>query len=195
MNLINYNCIKGLEYEKYVLKELYRLYNVKEAFLWKNVPNALLIDAGILLEEPNKIIKKRYNNAITKNYNILLDTGIDIICRLKNNTILLVQCKAYSSKIYQKHLSGFYRTILDSILINKKDNVIGLIAHTSSLCEIITTSYSFKLNIIQEVKIPFDFKKDSNKREGFRFLYSHNLQFLLINIFLLCLNFFIITKQ
>ena len=103
MNFINYNCFRGLEYEKFVLKELHKYYEIKEAYLWKYVPDNLLIEAGILLEEPEKRIKKRYSNNLKRRYNILHDCGIDIICKLNDDTIVLVQCKAYSSMIYQKH--------------------------------------------------------------------------------------------
>jgi len=155
MNFINYNCFRGLEYEKFVLKELHKYYEIKEAYLWKYVPDNLLIEAGILLEEPEKRIKKRYSNNLKRRYNILHDCGIDIICKLNDDTIVLVQCKAYSSMIYQKHLSGFYRTLLDSILYNDKNKIIGLIVHTSKLCDIIKTSYSFKSGIIQDIYLDF----------------------------------------
>lgn len=164
MNVINYNCFRGLEYEKFVLKELYNYYDIKEAYLWKYVPDSLLIEAGILLEEPEKRIKRRYSNILTKRYNILLDCGIDIICKLNDGTIILVQCKAYSSMIYQKHLSGFYRTLLDSILANKKNKIIGLIAHTSKLCDIIKHSYSFKTKIVQEICIDFDIPAETRRK-------------------------------
>jgi len=152
----NINNIKGLAYEKYVYNYLYTIYDIKEAYLWKNVPEYLLIETGIILENDKKI-KKRYSYRFS-NHNILLDTGIDIICKLTDNTILLVQCKAYSSIVSQRHLSGFYRTLLDCLLLSKnnKKKIIGLIVHTSSLSEIITTSYSYTSKYIQSIYIPYD---------------------------------------
>ncbi len=153
---LNYNYIKGHEYEKYVLEELNNHYDIKEGYLWKNVPDNLLIDAGIIGENELYNIKNNINkhNKSYRNFNILLDTGIDIICRLKNNSILLVQCKAYSSIISQKHLSGFFRTLLDCIL-QKKNNIIGIIVHTSSVSELITSSYCYKSGLITDIYIPF----------------------------------------
>lgn len=149
------NTMKGIEYEKYVLEKLYNYYEIKEGYLWKDVPDELLIEAGILLEYNTKKVKKRYSNKKNYNYNILIDTGIDIICKLKDNTILLVQCKAYSSIISQKHLSGFYRTLLDSVLINGNNKIRGLLVHTSSLSEIIKTSYSYSNELIKDIYLPF----------------------------------------
>lgn len=157
---------KGLAYEKFVLDKLYDIYDIKEGYLWKNVPNNILMETGILYENDGKKIKPRYKEKNSK-YNILLDTGIDIICKLEDDTILLVQCKAYSSKISQKHLSGFYRTILDSVLLNGNEKkIVGLIVHTSSLSDIITTSYSYSSKIIQDIYIPFDGYTDNKKKRS-----------------------------
>lgn len=147
---------KGNHYEKYVLDKLYDYFDIKEAYLWKYIPDELLIEAGILLEYNTKKIKKRYSNKKNYNFNILIDTGIDIICKLNDDTILLVQCKAYTSIISQKHLSGFYRTLLDCVLINNnKKKIKGIIVHTSSLSEIITASYSYSDELVKDIYMPF----------------------------------------
>ena len=102
-----------------------------------------------------------------RNYNVFLDTGIDIICKLENNDIILVQCKAYNSIISQKHLSGFFRTLLDCYIINlqKKHNynISGLIVHTSEISPLIKDSYSYKSNLVNELHIPFMCKNNKNK--------------------------------
>lgn len=185
---------KGLAYEKYVLEKLYDIYDIKEGYLWKNVPNNILEETGILYENNGKKIKPRYKEKNSK-YNILLDTGIDIICKLEDDTILLVQCKAYSSKISQKHLSGFYRTILDSVLLNGNEKkIVGLIVHTSSLSDIITTSYSYSSKIIQDIYIPFDGYTDNKKKRNIINIYInfHHISFK-VNFYMFWFIFIIYT--
>jgi hypothetical protein len=161
---LNYNYIKGYEYEKHVLSHINNIYDIKEAYLWKYVPDNLLIESGIIIDNDLQNIKEIYNikNKTKRNYNILFDTGIDIICKLKDNTIILIQSKAYSSIVSQKHLAGFFRTLLDSYLINQnKDNkIIGLICHTSSVSDLIKSSYCYKNNIISDLYIPFTLTKN-----------------------------------
>jgi len=130
LNLIkyfNYNFVKGHEYERHVLEYIKQNYDIKEAYLWKYVPDELLIESGIIIENDLNKIKSIYDikNKSRRNYNILFDTGIDIISKLNDGTILLVQCKAYSSIISQKHLSGFFRTLLDSYLLHKNSSRSG----------------------------------------------------------------------
>lgn len=163
---IDYNCIKGFQYELYVLNKLKDYYNIKEIYLWKNVPDYLLIESGIILNNDLKNIKEKYKtNKYYRNYNVLLDTGIDIICKLTNNDIILIQCKAYNSIISQKHLSGFFRTLLDCYIINKNKNynIKGLVVHTSSLSDLIKDSYCYKENIISDLFIPFHKVNNKNK--------------------------------
>lgn len=163
---IDYNCIKGFKYEYYVLNKLKEYYNTDECYLWKNVPDYLLIESGIILDNDLSNIKKKYNiDKMSRNYNILLDTGIDIICKINSDTILLVQCKAYNSVISQKHLSGFFRTLLDTYLINKNRNVNikGLIVHTSKLSDLIKESYCYKENLISDMYLPFEL---NDKKKG-----------------------------
>lgn len=164
----DYNCIRGFHYEKHVLNKLHDFYDIKEIYLWKNVPDYLLIESGIILSNDLIHIKEKYKtNKQLRNYNVLLDTGIDIICKLQNNDIILVQCKAYNSIISQKHLSGFFRTLLDCYIINKQKNnnynISGLIVHTSEISPLIKDSYSYKSNLVNELYIPFMYKNNKNK--------------------------------
>jgi predicted helicase len=150
---IDYNFIRGYAYEQYVLASLHKMYDIKEAYLWKNVPYKLFTEASIIIEDKSSERNTRFK--------FLLDTGIDIIAKLRNNDILLVQCKCYQHRcISQKNLGGFYRILLDTMMYNKinkkKTNVIGLIAHNNVLSDIITGSYCYKQGIVQEVYIPFD---------------------------------------
>jgi hypothetical protein len=173
---IDYNCIKGFQYEKYVVKKLQEFFDIAEIYLWKDVPDYLLIESGIILSNDLINIKDKYKTSDNyRNYNVLLDTGIDIIFKLNNGEIFLVQCKAYNSIISQKHLSGFFRTLLDCYVINKnkpdsqdpsklvKFNVKGLIVHTSSISGLIKESYCYKEKIVNELYIPFNSKSPKNK--------------------------------
>jgi hypothetical protein len=185
---IDYNCIKGFHYEKYVVSKLRDYYDIAEIYLWKDVPDYLLIESGIILSNDLVNVKDKYKtNEVYRNYNVLLDTGIDIIFKLKSNEIYLVQCKAYNSIISQKHLSGFFRTLLDCYIITKnkhtdprdprdpstrdsrnpvsqvKFNIKGLIVHTSSISGLIKESYCYKEKIVNEIYIPFNSKSPKNK--------------------------------
>ena len=83
---IDYNCIKGFQYEKYVLKKLHEHFDIKEIYLWKDVPDYLLIESGIILNNDLVSVKEKYKtNKYYRNYNVLLDTGIDIIFKTYNN--------------------------------------------------------------------------------------------------------------
>ena len=164
---LDYNCIRGFQYEKYVLNKLYDYFDINEIYLWKNVPDYLLIESGIIINNDLSHIREKYKtNKYLRNYNVLLDTGIDIICKLQNNDIILVQCKAYNSIISQKHLSGFFRTLLDCYIINHKKNnynITGLIVHTCELSPLIKESYCYKTKLINEIYIPFMCKNTKNK--------------------------------
>jgi hypothetical protein len=183
---IDYNCIKGFHYEKYVVNKLRDYYDIAEIYLWKDVPDYLLIESGIILSNDLVNVKDKYKtNEVYRNYNVLLDTGIDIIFKLNSNDIYLVQCKAYNSIISQKHLSGFFRTLLDCYIITKnkhtdtsdprdprdhrdpcgqiKFNIKGLIVHTSSISGLIKESYCYKEKIVNELYIPFNSKSPKNK--------------------------------
>ena len=194
IKMIDYNYCKGMLYEKFVLKQLYKYYDIDKAFLWKHVPYNLLVEANIIVKDDNYTVKQRYKMH-NRNYNVLLDTGIDIICKLNNGNIILVQCKAYSNSVVsQKHLSGFYRTLLDSIIFNKNHNrkysITGLIVHTTSISDIITSSYCYNQKIIRDLYIPFEEDEQqttsTNKLKGYKDLTLYiNIIFFLINIVIL----------
>jgi len=91
---IDYNYIKGYQYEQYVLAVLHKFYDIEEIYLWKNVPYQLLVESSIIIDDDNMNVKDRYiTTAKNMRFKVLLDTGIDLVAKLKNNDILLVQCK------------------------------------------------------------------------------------------------------
>lgn len=158
---IDYNYVRGYAYEQYCLMNLHKFYDIEEIYLWKNVPYQLFVEASIIIE-----YEKGKDNRMTR-FKFLMDTGIDLVAKLKNNDILLVQCKCYQHRcISQKNLGGFYRILLDTLMYNKitkkKTNVIGLIAHSNCLSDIITSSYCYKQGIVQDVYIPFE--SDPNEK-------------------------------
>lgn len=189
---IDYNYIKGYEYEQYVLGMLCKFYDIDEAYLWKNVPYELFLESSIIIDDDN--VKDRYRFGMQNmRFKVLLDTGIDIVGKLKNGDILLVQCKCYQHRcISQKNLGGFYRILLDTLMYNKnnkkKKNVIGLIAHSNYLSDIITSSYCYKEGIVREVYIPYDCEVCTetfiqNKLKRYKdIVFMVNCIFLMVNI-------------
>lgn len=198
---IDYNYIKGYEYEQYVLGKLHKFYDIDEIYLWKNVPYHLLLESSIIVDDDNFHIKSRYKtNDQALRFNVLMDTGIDIIARLKNNDILLIQCKCYQHRcISQKNLGGFYRILLDTIMYNKinkkKGNIIGLIAHNNYLSDIITSSYCYKKGIVKDIYIPFENDPSSqtmiqNKLKRYKdIVFVINTIFMLFNMIILILYY------
>ena len=173
---INFNCVKGYEYELYVKKKLRDYYDIAEIYMWEEVPDDLLIISGIIQSDDLDIIKGKYRrNKYKRNSNILLDTGIDIVFTTTDNHIYLVQCKAYNSIISQKHLSGFFRILLDTYIIDKnKDIIRGLIVHTSEISDIIKESYCYKEKIISELYLPFHLTASLTSRKRIIFSKKYN---------------------
>jgi predicted helicase len=183
------------------LDQLWKYYDIKEAYLWKYVPYSLLVESHIIIQDDNYTIKSKYKKKRQRNYNVLIDTGIDIICKLNNGNIILVQCKAYNNSVVsQKHLAGFYRTVMDSIMFNKINNkkytITGLIAHTTSISDIITTSYCYKKEIIRDIYIPFEYDENKvssvsvNKLKKYKDITLFiNILFFLSNIIVFIMNY------
>jgi len=187
---INFNCVKGYEYELYVKNKLRDYYDIAEIYIWEEVPDDLLIISGIITSDDLDIVRRKYRrNKYKRNSNILLDTGIDIVFTTKDNRIYLVQCKAYNSIISQKHLSGFFRILLDTYIIHKnKDIIRGLIVHTSEISDIIKESYCYKENIIRELYLPFHLSASRTARtkiilsKKINIIYMLNINFIILYI-------------
>ena len=191
---IDYNYIKGYQYEEYVCGMLHKFYDIEEVYLWKNVPYHLFVDASIIADHN----MRKYDNSNMR-FKFLIDTGIDIVARLKNNDILLVQCKCYQHRcISQKNLGGFYRILLDTLMYNKTHNkkrkIIGVIAHCNYVSDIITSSYCYKSGIVQEVYIPFESDPNAqsviqNKLKRYKdIVFIINTIMLIINIVLIIIS-------
>ena len=74
--------IKGKEYEIFINKYLNELDITKESYLWQNVPEQTLYDAGLITDYNEHRLKRK-----TTKINPLRDVGIDIIRINKNNNI------------------------------------------------------------------------------------------------------------
>lgn len=96
------NKIKGDMYENFVLHKL----EGSEAWLWKNIPEKILIDCGFF-EDQYEYLKIKEKSK-SKNINFLMDTGIDIIERI-DNKFIAIQCKnGYKDGLTINDLGSFY---------------------------------------------------------------------------------------
>lgn len=94
----------GTLYEIYICDYLNTLPTTKCAYLWKNVPDNILENIGLLTKDNAIIFRKNRNNTL----NPFIDIGIDIVCVNNDNKIDLIQCKNYKTSITISDLAGFY---------------------------------------------------------------------------------------
>ena len=117
------NKIKGDEYEVFVKNYITNNLN-KEAYLWKDIPEKILIDSG-LIHSQNENRLKRKEKLIDNNP--LIDVGIDILQKDEDN-FTFVQCKnGYKSGLRIDDLGGFYMMMLNHSHMN------GHVYYTSKL--------------------------------------------------------------
>ena len=115
------NKIKGDLYETFICNYLNNLNNT-QAFLWNNVPEQLLFEAGLINDyNRHRLIRKKNNKM-----NPLQDVGIDILLIEKNN-ISFVQCKNYTNTIPLCDLAGFFMIMAKYIYVR------GCVYYTSKL--------------------------------------------------------------
>jgi superfamily II DNA or RNA helicase len=110
---------KGTAYEIYIKKFLEN--NQTKTWLWKDIPENILRDAGILGDwNKHRLIRKE--NKI----NSIPDTGCDIL--LKNeNEYIFIQCKNFTTNsVTIQHLAGFYMMVVH---FKKK----GIVYYTTKL--------------------------------------------------------------
>jgi superfamily II DNA or RNA helicase len=117
------NKIKGDEYEVFVKNHIINNLN-KEAYLWKDIPEKILIDSG-LIHSQNENRLKRKEKLIDNNP--LIDVGFDLL-QINENNYTGVQCKnGYKSGLIIKDLGGFYMMMLNH------SNMNGHVYYTSKL--------------------------------------------------------------
>jgi len=112
---------KGREYEIYINDYLKTLPETENSYLWDEVPEKILYEAGLInLYNIKKLSKKQSKT------NPLKDVGIDIIMVNKTGEIEFVQCKYYDgSSLTLDKLSGFW------FMMAKHKTTKGSIYHTS----------------------------------------------------------------
>ena len=118
------NQIKGYNYEIQIRDYIRKLLN-KEAYLWSDTPETILIKNGIIGSHNINRLKRKENKE-----NNIRDTGIDIIQIDDNETKLcsLIQCKnGYTKGLTMNDLAGFmcWMTVLDKLN--------GYVYHTNKL--------------------------------------------------------------
>ena len=113
------NHIKGDLYEKFIRSYINNLDYVSDSYLWKDVSESILHDAGFITDFNRHRLDKKNNNKV----NPLQDVGVDIFQINYDKSITLVQCKNYSNTI--KDLLGFSNVMVNHI--EKKKSCIILI--------------------------------------------------------------------
>lgn len=148
------NKLKGDAYEHFVCDYLNK--NGSIAYLWKDVPPKLLVDANLYdsidIIRKNKIVLKN-NPSLDECENLFMDVGIDIL-QIKDGKFIFVQCKCG----YEKHgvgihdLNGFFM----QLVCNPDAN--GAIYYTDKISNkvehVIKRAHNLK---IESVQIPFVF--------------------------------------
>jgi superfamily II DNA or RNA helicase len=119
---------KGYKYEVFVKNHIINNLN-KEAYLWKDIPEKILLDCNLIHSHNEKRLKRKeklYDN------NPLIDVGIDILQKDEDN-FTFVQCKnGYGTGLRIEDLAGFYMQMFNHT------NVNGNVYYTSKLSRNIT---------------------------------------------------------
>jgi superfamily II DNA or RNA helicase len=146
---------KGYKYEVFVKNHIINNLN-KEAYLWKDIPEKILIDSKLIHSHNENRLKRKEK----LNNNPLIDVGIDILQKDEDN-FTFVQCKnGYKSGLIIEDLAGFYMQMFNHT------NVNGNVYYTSKLSRNITENainnriqyiklLMNEIEIKEEVKIEF----------------------------------------
>lgn len=121
------NQIKGYNYEIQIRNYIRTVLN-KEAYLWSDTPETILIKNGIIGSHNANRLRRKEN--VESKENNIRDTGIDIIQIEDNETKLcsLIQCKnGYTRGLTMNDLAGFM------CWITTLDKLNGYIYHTNKL--------------------------------------------------------------
>jgi len=128
------NIIKGTNYEIFINKYLNDIDKNNRSWMWKDIPEQELRNAGIIGDWNNyRLKRKEFHNSLDEDEkNYLIDTGCDIL--LKNQgKYFIVQCKNYAKENSVKipELGGF------QMMMNHYD-LHGILYYTSKLSRNIT---------------------------------------------------------
>lgn len=111
------NKLKGDLYEDYVRDHIMKNLN-KQAFLWKDTPEEILIKSGIFNSHQLVRLERK---EIKNNPNCFQDTGIDIIQidNLETNKLVAIQCKnGYTNGLTINDLAGFSWMLVNNLQLN-----------------------------------------------------------------------------
>jgi predicted helicase len=116
------NKIKGDKYELQIKNHIINNLN-KEAYLWYQTPETILINSGIIGSHNENRLKRKSDKE-----NPLIDTGVDIVQVDDNNLCSLVQCKnGYKKGITFNDLAGFM------CWMSGLTNLFGYVYYTNKL--------------------------------------------------------------
>lgn len=101
------NYLKGADYEKQIRDYLLAQPDIIDAWLWKEIPESVLEQAGILYDFEKT--RKQRKKAWDEGEHCLPDTGTDILAIKKEQSHTLYQAKNYAGTVQQADLAGFYR--------------------------------------------------------------------------------------
>lgn len=150
---------KGDAYERFICDYLNQ--NGSIAYLWKDIPPKLLVEANFFdtLDVIRKN-RKKFNNTpsteltLSDCQNLFMDIGVDIL-QIKNGKFIFVQCKCGYAKsgVGVHDLNGFFLRLICNLHFQ------GAIYYTHKISETVTNIISRFQNISVEcVKMPFNYK-------------------------------------
>ena len=139
------NKVKGDIYELFVRNYIINTLD-KPAYLWKDVPEKLLIEAGLIhSNNEHRLNRKKKKDT---NENLLIDVGVDILQKDSDN-FTLVQCKnGYNRGLTIHDLAGFYMMMMNHNHLN------GDVYYTSKLSINITENSINKK--VQYIRLPIE---------------------------------------
>lgn len=151
------NYIKGFLYEKQINDYLNSSNNVKISYLWKDIPEYILLDYGFIKSiNDSRLLRK------TDEINKLEDIGSDIIYINNDNQCIIVQCKNYTKNVRIKDIAGF-----SFILLLHRDKT-GELYYTSKLSYKIVDNMTtdviklihkdYEYNIEKFIITPYDYQ-------------------------------------
>jgi len=135
---------KGDNYEIYVKYYIINTLN-KLAYLWCDIPDEILINAGLINSNNDHRLKRKSNKI-----NNIIDTGVDIL-QIDDNNYTLVQCKnGYNKGIKMHDLTGIYMWLFNH------STLLGALYYTSKLSHHITENINPNNKRLEYIKLPFD---------------------------------------
>ena len=128
------NIIKGTIYEHEICEYLNK--NIGIAWVWRNIPEDVLLESGLIHNQNEHRIKKLRNKDDPESYaNTLIEIGIDILLKV-DNKYNLVQCKCgYKNGLTIGNLGGF-----SYMLLNHPDKD-GIVYYTDKLSDNLTSNH------------------------------------------------------